>query len=226
MPVVVTAENDGTPQGIPVPSPADRTDPDTAWTLSGSVATGRPRQVGLATMTSTTTTTEYYAYVDTPFDRLLLVGSRRALTGLYVATHEACPTIEDDWAQDEDGEELRGAREQLDEYFVERRTTFDLPLEPRGTDFQMAVWREIATIPYGETVSYGGIAGSSGPAGCGPGGRRRHRTQPDLDRDPLPPGGRLRREPHRLRVGIRPEDLASRARGGARLTGEHEGVLG
>jgi methylated-DNA-[protein]-cysteine S-methyltransferase len=117
-------------------------------------------------MTSTTTITEYYDYVDTPFDRLLLVGSRRALTGLYVATHEACPTVDDAWTHDEDGAELRGAREQLDEYFDDRRTEFDMPLEPRGTDFQTAVWREIAAIPYGETVSYGDLADRVGRPGA------------------------------------------------------------
>ncbi len=117
-------------------------------------------------MTSTTAPPEYYEYVDTPFDRLLLVGSRRGLTGLYVATHEACPPVADGWAHDEDGDELRGARQQLDEYFDDQRTAFDLPLEPRGTGFQMAVWREIAAIPYGETVSYGELAERVGRPGA------------------------------------------------------------
>lgn len=44
---------------------------------------------------------------------------------------------------------------QLAEYFGGERTSFDLPLDPVGTDFQKAVWAELSLIPYGETVSYG-----------------------------------------------------------------------
>jgi O-6-methylguanine DNA methyltransferase len=44
--------------------------------------------------------------------------------------------------------------EQLDEYFRGRRRAFDLELSPRGTEFQLRVWRELMRIPYGETISY------------------------------------------------------------------------
>lgn len=43
---------------------------------------------------------------------------------------------------------------QLDEYFAGRRQEFDVPLLPVGTDFQLAVWRELLTIPYGEVCTY------------------------------------------------------------------------
>ncbi|MCU1359999.1 MAG: ogt [Ilumatobacteraceae bacterium] len=43
---------------------------------------------------------------------------------------------------------------QLDEYFAGARTDFDLPLDPRGTDFQLSAWMMLRTIPYGQTVSY------------------------------------------------------------------------
>jgi O-6-methylguanine DNA methyltransferase len=48
----------------------------------------------------------------------------------------------------------RGVVEQLDEYFRGRRRDFDLELSPRGTEFQLRVWRELTRIPYGETISY------------------------------------------------------------------------
>ena len=43
---------------------------------------------------------------------------------------------------------------QLDEYFAGSRRTFDLPLDPVGTEFQLAVWRSLTEIPFGETSSY------------------------------------------------------------------------
>ena len=50
---------------------------------------------------------------------------------------------------------LRAAAKQLKEYFSGKRKSFDLPLKPEGTEFQMKVWRELSRIPYGTTISYG-----------------------------------------------------------------------
>ncbi|NCT71597.1 MAG: methylated-DNA--[protein]-cysteine S-methyltransferase [Xanthomonadaceae bacterium] len=50
------------------------------------------------------------------------------------------------------------AARQLDEYFAAERQVFDLPLEPRGTDFQRTVWMTLAGIGYGETISYAQLA--------------------------------------------------------------------
>lgn len=59
-------------------------------------------------------------------------------------------------------EPLRDTARQLEEYFAGRRRHFDLPLHLAGTDFQCAVWRSLAEIPYGETVSYGEVAAMVG----------------------------------------------------------------
>jgi O-6-methylguanine DNA methyltransferase len=52
---------------------------------------------------------------------------------------------------------------QLEEYFAGGRRAFDLPLAPRGTEFQRSVWRALLEIPYGTTASYGEIARKLGP---------------------------------------------------------------
>ena len=49
---------------------------------------------------------------------------------------------------------IKKAAVQLKEYFERRRKNFDLPLLLRGTDFQLAVWKALQRIPYGETRSY------------------------------------------------------------------------
>lgn len=51
---------------------------------------------------------------------------------------------------------------QLNEYFQGSRKTFDLPLNPNGTEFQKRVWDKVIAIPYGETASYGSVANSLG----------------------------------------------------------------
>ena len=53
---------------------------------------------------------------------------------------------------------LAEAGRQLGEYFEGTRHSFDLPLAPRGTEFQRAVWDRLLTIPFGETSTYGAIA--------------------------------------------------------------------
>ena len=53
---------------------------------------------------------------------------------------------------------MEEARDQLRAWFAGRRTTFDLPLRPRGTPFQLSVWRALGEIPYGETSSYRELA--------------------------------------------------------------------
>jgi methylated-DNA-[protein]-cysteine S-methyltransferase len=49
---------------------------------------------------------------------------------------------------------IKEAAKQLEEYFSGIRKDFDLPLSPKGTEFQLATWKALTTIPYGETRSY------------------------------------------------------------------------
>jgi len=51
---------------------------------------------------------------------------------------------------------------QLRAYFDGRLRRFDIPLDLQGTDFQKRVWRQLLTIPYGETRSYSQIAAAIG----------------------------------------------------------------
>ncbi|RHW17929.1 methylated-DNA--[protein]-cysteine S-methyltransferase [Sphingomonas gilva] len=53
---------------------------------------------------------------------------------------------------------LLHAERELGEYFAGDRTSFSVPLDMVGTDFQKAVWNALLTIPFGETRSYGEIA--------------------------------------------------------------------
>lgn len=50
---------------------------------------------------------------------------------------------------------LDTAVRQLGEYFAGDRKTFDVPLDPVGSPFQLDVWMILRAIPYGETITYG-----------------------------------------------------------------------
>lgn len=53
---------------------------------------------------------------------------------------------------------IREAAAQLAAYFSGGRAAFDLPIAPKGTEFQQKTWNALLEIPYGETRSYGEIA--------------------------------------------------------------------
>jgi O-6-methylguanine DNA methyltransferase len=48
----------------------------------------------------------------------------------------------------------QGAAVQITEYLEGKRRDFELALDLRGTEFQLAVWRALCAIPFGETISY------------------------------------------------------------------------
>ena len=56
---------------------------------------------------------------------------------------------------------LRTTR-QLDAYFAGQLKSFDVPLKPAGTSFQLRVWSALRDIPFGETRSYGQLASAIG----------------------------------------------------------------
>ena len=93
---------------------------------------------------------------------------------------------------------LQEAEEQLNEYFAGARREFDLPLAPKGTPFQKAVWAEMCRIPYGETRTYGQLAAAVGkPKASRAVGLP---LQPHRHPSALPPGGGQHRQAHRLRL--------------------------
>lgn len=98
----------------------------------------------------------FYDHFDTPIGRLLLAGDDAGLRHIDFE-HGRYPTsIGDDWERRPSA--FGAVRAQLAAYFAGRLTEFDLPLAPRGTAFQLAVWQQLRAIPYGATTSYGEIA--------------------------------------------------------------------
>ncbi|MFR8257249.1 MAG: methylated-DNA--[protein]-cysteine S-methyltransferase [Oscillospiraceae bacterium] len=90
--------------------------------------------------------------IETPIGALTLTASADAVTAVRFGAQGA-----------RDASALLDAAEaQLHEYFARTRRTFDLPLDPRGTAFELRVWTALRTIPYGETRSYGAIAAAIG----------------------------------------------------------------
>ncbi len=95
-----------------------------------------------------------FVEIDSPVGPLRLASDDRALRFLSFMGGRDPVEVGSDWRKRR-APILRAAASQLREYFDGRRTEFDLPLDPHGTDFQRAVWDALCEIPFGETRSYG-----------------------------------------------------------------------
>lgn len=104
-----------------------------------------------------------HVVIGTPIGPLTLVAAADALRDVRFANGR--PVGPADGPADPGRAVLAQAARELGEYFAGERTAFDVALDPRGSAFQRQVWSGLATIPYGETVSYGEQARRLGHAG-------------------------------------------------------------
>lgn len=93
-------------------------------------------------------------YIDSPIGVINLYARNNKLVGLTMGGAGQEPAGKADV--------LERAGKQLAEYFAGKRKTFDIECELDGTDFQKAVWAQIAEIPFGATVTYADIGRAIG----------------------------------------------------------------
>jgi O-6-methylguanine DNA methyltransferase len=101
-----------------------------------------------------------YARTNSPAGPLLLALSSRGLLRLEFDRGQPAEGKNQSWQ--ESASALSPWLRQLDEYFSGHRQQFSLPLDLRGTDFQVKCWRALLDIPYGETCSYRDLAHAIG----------------------------------------------------------------
>jgi len=83
---------------------------------------------------------------ETPLGKVVAVADEEGLCSLDFDENAS--------ASDEENVHLTQLQRELTEYFEGKRKTFDVRLNPKGTPFQMAVWRTLCDIPYGSVISY------------------------------------------------------------------------
>ncbi|MFZ4810487.1 MAG: methylated-DNA--[protein]-cysteine S-methyltransferase [Ilumatobacteraceae bacterium] len=119
-------------------------------------------------MTTITTTTVASRTIDSPVGPLTLGATPRGLRFVWWPEDSRPLPAVDDGASERDVEaasaHLDAAATQLREYFDGTRTTFDVALDPVGTEFQLAAWTALRTIDFASTVSYGEQARRMGDA--------------------------------------------------------------
>jgi methylated-DNA-[protein]-cysteine S-methyltransferase len=100
----------------------------------------------------------YYTHLSSPIGPILLTSEGEGLTGLYMSEYKHGEEVRDEWTRSDDAPLLQETKRQLAAYFDGTLKEFDVPLAMRGTPFQLRVWEELISIPYGTTISYGELA--------------------------------------------------------------------
>lgn len=106
----------------------------------------------------------YLARVDSPVGRIELTSDGTSITSLAIERDDRLPH---DGHPENNAAVLDAAAQQLAEYFAGNRREFDVPVALAGTEFQRAVWRELAEIPFGSVDSYGEIGRATGRPAAG-----------------------------------------------------------
>ena len=98
-----------------------------------------------------------YTYIESPVGILMLAGDSEGLADIRFmeGRHPATPP-EASWIEDD--KPFREAVAQLRAYFDGKLREFNMPLAPKGTQFQLQVWSALREIPYGKTISYAELA--------------------------------------------------------------------
>ncbi len=96
--------------------------------------------------------------IRTPLGEMIARLEQDGLCGLWFVGQKYAPDDTGDRKRDPNHPVFVTLRSQLTAYFAGQLRGFDMPLAPRGTPFQMAVWALLRTIPSGETTTYGALA--------------------------------------------------------------------
>jgi methylated-DNA-[protein]-cysteine S-methyltransferase len=96
----------------------------------------------------------YYKIVSSPVGELFVVASDKSLLAVMFGRSSPRKVELHGLVLNENHPLLLRAEKQLAEYFAGKRKEFSLPLEPKGTIFQLKAWKALRAIPYGETISY------------------------------------------------------------------------
>lgn len=101
----------------------------------------------------------FITHYASPLGRLLLAADEEGLTGLWLEGQKYFAAGLPQQREEQRKPALEEACRWLDTYFTGREPDFTPPLHPVGSDFQRAVWQLLLQIPYGQTTTYGALAG-------------------------------------------------------------------
>lgn len=96
-------------------------------------------------------------YYNTDIGKIGIAEKENKITDLFFSNRELKCDI-----REFETELIKRTISEVREYLIGKRSSFDIPINPSGTEFYLSVWKEVMNIPYGETRSYKQIANKVG----------------------------------------------------------------
>lgn len=98
---------------------------------------------------------KYKCTIQTPLGEMIAAVQADSLCGLWFTGQKHFPADLSDWNEASEDPLCLEVSRQLKEYFSGNLKTFNIPLSPAGTDFQLQVWNLLRSIPFASTLTYG-----------------------------------------------------------------------
>jgi len=100
----------------------------------------------------------YFNKIDSPVGKLMLLASEDKLLEIKFSSSTENAELSENVEENNELPIFLNTEAQLDEYFRGKRDSFSIPIVLNGTEFQQKVWKQLQSIPYGETISYQQLA--------------------------------------------------------------------
>jgi methylated-DNA-[protein]-cysteine S-methyltransferase len=115
------------------------------------------------------TKASYYTYYPSPIGILKIEFNNQALLKVEFDDHlrEVKNNCQKNFYEDPEILKIYNLIfDQLNQYFMGQRNQFEIPIQLKGSDFELKVWKFIQKIPYGKTFSYAELAAAIGNSGA------------------------------------------------------------
>ena len=99
---------------------------------------------------------KYVKYMETELGKIGIIEENNYIVKISIGEEK------EQGIEQKDTPLLLNATTQIKEYLKNKRKNFELPLNPKGTEFMKKVWNELLKIPYGQTRTYKQIAEAIG----------------------------------------------------------------
>ena len=100
----------------------------------------------------------YTCTIDTRLGEMTAAAENEALIGLWFIGQKYYPTKAETWVNAPEHSVFKILQLWLEDYFLGNHYVPQLKLKPKGTPFQIVVWKLLLEIPLGQITTYGEIA--------------------------------------------------------------------
>ncbi len=100
----------------------------------------------------------YFLRIESPVGKLMLLASEDKLLEIKFSSSIKNDELSENVEENNELPVFIDTEVQLNDYFRGKRNSFSIPIVLNGTEFQQKVWKQLQSIPFGQTISYQELA--------------------------------------------------------------------